>query len=48
MKLIYKNYIKFLNKKLFYLKGENCMITKILSLKEDAKSENLNWNFGKK
>ena len=36
MKLIYKNHVKFYKSKLFYLKGENVMIDKILSLKEDV------------
>ena len=39
MKLIYKNYVNFYKNKLFYLKGENVMIDKILSLKEDVFGE---------
>ena len=35
MRLIYKNYLKFYKYKLFYLKGEDVMIDKILSLKGD-------------
>ncbi len=37
MKLICKNYLKFYKRKIFYLKGENRMVDKILSLKEDKK-----------
>ena len=39
MKLICRNYINFYTKKLVYLKGENIMVDKILSLKEDVKLE---------
>ena len=36
MKLIYKNYLEFYKYKLFYLKGEDVMINKIFSLKDEC------------
>ena len=41
-KLIYSNFVHFYNQKLFYLKGEDKMINKILSLKENAGEKNGN------
>ena len=45
MKLIYKKYLNFYKNKLFYLKGEDAMIDKILSLKERYGDL---WNCGKR